>query len=139
MSAAKAERNRAIVLAYVSHMNAGRFEALGDLFAPEAEIVGVTGAGPLGYALPVWQQLHSGLAMHLDVQSMIAEGDLVGVRFRETGRWIGPFLHHTEPTGRAYELVAFEWFEHRADDGLILRRWGARDSAAQARQVGFPS
>jgi hypothetical protein len=29
-----------------------------------------------------------------------------------------------------------EWFEVRA--GLIRRRWGARDSAAQARQMGLP-
>jgi len=32
-------------------------------------------------------------------------------------------------------LVAIEWFEVR--DGKIRRRWGARDSASQARQLGM--
>ena len=29
-----------------------------------------------------------------------------------------------------------EWFEIR--EGRIARRWGARDGASQARQLGFP-
>jgi hypothetical protein len=41
-----------------------------------------------------------------------------------------------EPTGKTYEIVAMEWFELR--DGRIARRWGARDSASQARQIGLP-
>jgi predicted ester cyclase len=41
-----------------------------------------------------------------------------------------------EPTGKSYELVAMEWFVIR--DGKIQRRWGARDSASQARQLGIP-
>jgi len=35
-----------------------------------------------------------------------------------------------------YELVAMEWFV--IHDGKIQRRWGARDSASQARQLGIP-
>ena len=41
-----------------------------------------------------------------------------------------------EPTGRTYERVAMEWFVIR--DGKIARRWGARDGASQARQIGLP-
>ena len=33
------------------------------------------------------------------------------------------------------EVVAMEWLELR--DGDIRRRWGARDSASQARQIGL--
>jgi hypothetical protein len=40
-----------------------------------------------------------------------------------------------EPTGASYELVAMEWFTER--DGRIVRRWGARDAASQARQLGI--
>jgi len=32
--------------------------------------------------------------------------------------------------------VAMEWFTIK--DGRIQNRWGARDSASQARQIGLP-
>jgi predicted ester cyclase len=56
------------------------------------------------------------------------------VRYTERGTFTGPFRGQT-PTGKSYELVAMEWFVVR--DGRIHRRWGARDSAAQARQIGL--
>lgn len=39
-------------------------------------------------------------------------------------------------TGKSFEVVAMEWFEIK--DGKIDRRWGARDNAAQFRQMGLP-
>jgi predicted ester cyclase len=42
----------------------------------------------------------------------------------------------TPPTGKSYEVVAMEWFV--LEKGLIIRRWGALDWAAIARQVGIP-
>ena len=133
----KTTRNKAIVAAYVEAMNAGDFPRLLALFSPDARIQGVAGAGGLDFALNIWKQLHSGLNMCLDVQEVIAEGDLVAVRYREHGRWTGPFLGFDRPTGKTYELVALEMFELR--DDRIVARWGARDSAAQARQLGFPA
>ena len=41
-----------------------------------------------------------------------------------------------QPTGKNYELVAMEWFVVR--NGLIQRRWAARNAASQARQIGMP-
>lgn len=71
----------------------------------------------------------------LEIVGMVAEGDTVAVRFRETGRFVGPFrgLPGQAPTDRAYEIVAMESFE--LADGKIVRRWGARDSASITRQV----
>lgn len=129
--------NKATVSAYVAAMNAGDEAALRAVFAEGAVIVGVTGEGSVDYAMPVWQQLHSGLNMRLEVQSMVAEANVVAVRFIERGSWTGPFLGFTAPTGKAYELVAMEWFE--LELGKITRRWGVRDSAYQAKQVGFPA
>jgi ketosteroid isomerase-like protein len=40
-----------------------------------------------------------------------------------------------ERIGKSYELVAMEWFEIEGD--RIKRRWGARDAASQARQLGI--
>jgi hypothetical protein len=117
-------------------MNAGDFDALRRVFAPDAQIWGVAGAGSVEEVMPIWRDLHHGLNMHLDVEAIVAEGNQVGVRYTETGRWTGPFLGFGKPTGRSYTLVAMEWLE--LADGRIARRWGARDAASQARQVGFP-
>lgn len=130
------QANRATVEAYVRAMNAGDIEALRPLFATDAEIQGVVGAGAFDFAARVWHDLHHGLNMRLDVLSMVAYEDTVAVRLRETGKWTGPFLDFRQPTGRSYELLAIEWFEFTA--GKIARRWGARDGGAQARQLGFP-
>lgn len=129
------DKNIQTVLAYVEAMNAGDLDALQALFTADALVCGVASSGPVEAVKGVWHDLHHGLNMHLKVESIVAHGDLVAVRYTERGRWTGPFLGYTNPTGRAYELVAMEWFELK--DGLIRRRWGARDSATQARQVGF--
>jgi predicted ester cyclase len=60
---------------------------------------------------------------------------MVAVRYVERGTFQGPFMGKA-PTGTSYELVAMEWFIVR--DGKIQQRWGARDHASQARQIGMP-
>lgn len=65
---------------------------------------------------------------------MIAEGDRVAVRYTERGAFKGAFRGQ-QPTGKSYELVAMEWFVVKG--GKIQRRWGARDAASQARQIGL--
>ena len=72
----------------------------------------------------------------LEVIDLCAEGDVVVARYKETGRWTGSFLHFDQPTGNSFELLAMEWFVVR--NGLIAERWGVRDAASQARQLGFP-
>ena len=130
-----ADRNRETVLRYVDAFNRYDVPALRALFTPDALIYGVLSAGPMEVALPIWRELHESLAMRLTVEAMIAEGDNVAVRYTERGRFVGPFLGQA-PTGRSFEVTAMEWFEMR--EGLIHRRWGARDSAAIARQIGLP-
>jgi steroid delta-isomerase-like uncharacterized protein len=131
----KQEAAKAVVRKYVDAMNRGDFDTLRVLFAPEAVIQGVLGKGLMDRVIPVWTQLHEGLSMNLTIEEMIAEGELVAVRYTERGTFNGPFMGH-EPTGKSYEMVAMEWFVVR--DGKIHQRWGARDSASQARQIGLP-
>jgi predicted ester cyclase len=57
------------------------------------------------------------------------------VRYIESGTFKAAAFG-VEPTGKSYELVAMEWFEIEGQQ--IRRRWGARDSASQARQLGIP-
>jgi predicted ester cyclase len=133
-SVSSPESNKAVVQQYVDAFNHGDFEQLRSLFTPDAAIYGVLGFGSLEVAMPVWQELHHGLGMKLTVEALVAEGDVVAARYTERGTFVGPFRGH-EPTGRSYEMTAMEWFELK--HGKIHRRWGARDAAAQARQLGL--
>jgi steroid delta-isomerase-like uncharacterized protein len=129
------DSNKKIVLAYVDAFNGGDIEALVKLFTPDALVWGVLGWGEIEKVRPIWKSLIECLQINCHVESIIAEGDVVAVRYTERGTFVKPFLGHP-PTGKSYEMIAMEWFQIK--DGLIHRRWGARDSAAQARQIGLP-
>lgn len=126
--------NKQVILNYVEAMNAGNFERLASFFAPDAEIYGVVGKGSVDFAMPVWKDLHGALEMRLDVEEMIEEGDVVAVRFKETGTSVAPFRGFPA-TGKTFELTAIEWFT--LESGRIASRHGVRDSASQARQLGW--
>jgi steroid delta-isomerase-like uncharacterized protein len=130
-----AEQHKATVRAYVEAFNRGDLLALRALFTPDALVYGVLGCGGLDEAEPIWRGLHAAFKVELTVEQMIAEGDLVAVRYTERGTFVAPFRGQP-PTGQSYELVAMEWFVLK--DGKIHRRWGARDAASQARQLGMP-
>src|SRR5262245_23295422 len=129
------EQNKAIVRAYVEAFNRGDLPALRELFTPDALVYGVLGWGGLPEVEPIWRDLHEGFGVQLGVDQMIAEGDMVAVRYTERGTFVAPFRGN-QPTGKSFELVAMEWFILK--DGKIHRRWGARDAASQARQLGMP-
>ncbi|MBV8853794.1 MAG: ester cyclase [Sinobacteraceae bacterium] len=127
-------RNKVIVERYVDAFNRGDLPALKALFAPDAEIQGVKGQGVMAQVEPIWRQLIEGYGMQLQIEALIAEGSSVAVRFLESGTFRAPAFGQ-QPTGRSYSLIAMEWFEIKS--GKICRRWGARDSASQARQLGL--
>ena len=129
-----AEQAKNVVRRYVDAFNRGDLATLKTLFSEEAEIQGVLGKGVFDKVEPIWRQLIEGYGIQLRVEEMIAEGNKVAVRYTETGTFTRPAFGK-EPTGKSYELVAMEWFE--VDGERILRRWGARDAAAQARQLGL--
>lgn len=129
------ELNKQVVKDYVAAFNRGDLDALRSLVAPDAIIQGVLGQGHLDKVIHIWEQLISGLGIQLTVEEMITQGEVVTVRYTERGTFKGPFLGH-QPTGKSYELVAMEWFVIR--NGQIQQRWGARDAASQARQLGMP-
>jgi steroid delta-isomerase-like uncharacterized protein len=128
------ERNKSIVREYVAAFNRGDSDALRKLFTSDAQIHGVLGSAPIEQALSIWNELHTAFNLQLNVEEIVAEGDRVVVRYTERGTFRAPF-RGKEPTGKSYELTAMEWFAFR--NGLIAERWGARDSAAQARQLGI--
>ena len=129
------EANKAVVRQYVDAFNRGDTEALRRIFAPEATVQRVLGAGGMEKVLAVWQELHAAFANVLTVEQIIAEGDLLAVRYTERGKFRGAF-RGAAPTDKTFEVVALEWFVVRG--GRIQQRWGARDFAAIARQIGLP-
>jgi steroid delta-isomerase-like uncharacterized protein len=128
------EENKKIVLEYVEAFNRADADALRRLFTEDAEIHGVLGWGAIDAAIPVWQELHAAFNLSLRVEAIISEGDTVAVRYTERGASVGSF-RGSPVTGKSYEIAAMEWFVVK--DGKIHRRWGARDSAAQTKQMGL--
>jgi steroid delta-isomerase-like uncharacterized protein len=129
------EANKKIVRDYVEAFNRGDIDALTQLFAPDALVYGVLGWGGLNQVVPIWQEIKAAFAIQLQIESIIADGDIVAVRYVEGGTSVGSF-RGGPITGQSFEVVAMEWFVMK--DGKIHRRWGARDNAAQLRQMGLP-
>ena len=127
--------NKQIVLEYVAGFNRGDIEGLCQLFTPDALVYGVLGWGTLDQVVPIWREIKAAFDIQLQVDSIIAEDDIVAVRYTERGTSVGSF-RGGPVTGNSFEVVAMEWFEIK--DGKIHRRWGARDNAAQMRQMGLP-
>ena len=125
---------KGVVRRYVDAFNRGDLAGLKALLADDAEIQGVMGKGLLEKVEPIWRQLIDGYGMQLAIQDLIAEGNIVAARYIETGTFKAPAFG-SAPTGRSYSLVAMEWFE--IEGGKIKRRWGARDAASLARQLGI--
>jgi steroid delta-isomerase-like uncharacterized protein len=128
-------QNKDLVLAYVDAFNRGDVEAVARLFGPDALVYGVLGWGTLEQVAPIWREIIDAFEVTLHVEAIVAEEDVVAVRYIERGRSARSF-RGGPVTRRSYEVVAMEWFEVR--DGRIRRRRGARDSASQFRQMGLP-
>jgi predicted ester cyclase len=128
------QESKAVVRQYVESFNRGDLNGLKALLAEDAEIQGVMGKGLFEKIEPVWRQLIEGYGIQLKIEGLIAEGNLVAARYVESGTFRAPAFGN-QPTGKSYELVAMEWFE--IEGGRIKRRWGARDAASQARQLGI--
>jgi len=130
------DANKNLVRRYVEAFNCGDFDTLREIFSAEAVVQGVLGQGGMEKVIAIWRELHSAFGIELKVVEMIAEGNDVAARYVERGTFRGTFRGNA-PTGKSYELVAMEWFTIK--EGKIQNRWGARDSASQARQIGLPS
>ncbi|HSQ19611.1 MAG TPA: ester cyclase [Blastocatellia bacterium] len=129
------EESKNVVRQYVEAFNRGDLHELKSLLAEDAEIQGVFGKGVFEKIEPIWRQLIEGYGMQLKIEGLVAEGNVVAARYIESGTFRAPAFGN-QPTGKSYQLVAMEWFE--IDSGKIKRRWGARDAASQARQLGIP-
>lgn len=70
----------------------------------------------------------------IDIEEMIAEGDLVSLRGRLRGTNKGSFMG-TPPTGKSFDVEI--WLTYRIAGGKIVDHWMLLDNAALMQQLGL--
>lgn len=121
------ERNKKIVRRLVHEvLNAGRMDALEELFAP------ALAAGARKWIAPFRSSFPD---MHMDVLDLIGEDEKVVGRFTCSGTHLGDWRGHA-PTGRRFEAVD-EVYIFRLSDGRIVDAWGIEDTAGRMEQLGL--
>lgn len=131
------ERARRIVRAvFEEAWNEGRVTALQELVAPEVTFhyrgtTFPTNLSDLGQLIAAWRAAFPDL--HLDVRSIVADGDEIAVRLRFTGTHLGEW-QGIAPTGR--HVAMDEMMFLRLDDGLLVEAWEVQDERTLLAQIG---
>ncbi len=74
------EANKLPVRKYVDAFNGGDMDRLQALFSEDSLVYGVLGWGGMDQVVPIWREIKAAFDIQLEIESMIAEGDIVGVR-----------------------------------------------------------
>ena len=95
------------------------------------------------YATALW--LRGAYAeLRWDIDTVVAEGDLVAVHGTMSGRHVGPFVSYGEnaepakvfpPTGKTFATTQSHWF--RIADGKVIEHWANRDDLGTSLQLGW--
>ncbi|HET7660107.1 MAG TPA: ester cyclase [Oryzihumus sp.] len=72
--------------------------------------------------------------LHMRIEQVVAEGDLVVARIRSTGTNLGPLNGVIPATGRRFDSYACHWF--RVVGGLLAEHWAVRDDLTSMVQIG---
>lgn len=73
--------------------------------------------------------------LRFSIESMVAEGDIVAVRYTATGTFLGEFSG-IKPTGK--KMNRKDAIFHRFEGGKQVEAWGYTDSLALYQQLGIP-
>jgi steroid delta-isomerase-like uncharacterized protein len=134
-SAASPEANKAVVRRYIDEvLSGGRFELMDELFAPDytSDAFGQPmGRAEFQQALAAMRGAFSGL--RVTVEDMVAEGDMVGVRFKTSGTHRAEF-QGMPPTGKSYEVGGI--VTYRLADGRIVEDRPIYDQLSMLQQLG---
>jgi predicted ester cyclase len=121
------ERNKDVVRRLVDEvMNAGRMDAVDDLYSPRLAPAAKRWIAPFRLSFPDVQ---------MEVVDLIAEGDKVVGRFICSGTHLGEWLGHA-PTGRRFEAID-EVYIFRFVEGRIVQAWGIEDTLRRLEQLGL--
>ncbi len=72
--------------------------------------------------------------MHMEVEAIIAEDDLVAVRVLSTGTNSGKLNGIMPPTGKKFSARQTHWY--RVEDGKLAEHWATRDDLTAMIQIG---
>ena len=117
--------------------NEGRLDAVDDLFTADyvAHVPGVRslprGAAAFKAMIGMWRGAFGDL--HMTIEHLVAEGDLVANRFTTTGTHSGP-LFGIAPTGRTMVVHCQEL--HRIAGGRVAESWICDDIPGILGQLG---
>ncbi len=121
------DENKAVVRRMVDEvMNAGRLEAIDELYAPRLAPAARRWIAPFLASFP---------DTHMEVVELIAEDDKVVARFKCSGTHLGEWQGHA-PTGRRFEGID-EVYIFRVRDGRIVHAWGLEDTLKRLEQLGL--
>ena len=107
-------------------MNAGRLDVLDECYAPESVVAARRWIEPFRVAFP---------DAHMEIVTLVAEGDVVAGRFRCSATHLGPWRGRA-PTGRRFRNVDEAYF-FTIRDGRIVSAWGLEDNDRRRRQLGM--
>jgi steroid delta-isomerase-like uncharacterized protein len=134
----EAERNKAVVQAFVAAVNAQHWDRVAELVAPDFVRHSHAGGSPgvrsrsellrfLRGELETFPDAHEG------IEDMVAEGDRVAVRHRFRGTQRGPMGPYP-PSGRV--LAADYLAIYRLKGGVIAEAWAEWDNLSGLTQLG---
>ena len=72
--------------------------------------------------------------LHMQIEEVISDMDLVVARVRSTGSNLGPLNGFLPPSGKSFNSCQSHWF--RVSDGKLTEHWATRDDLTTMLQLG---
>lgn len=72
--------------------------------------------------------------MHMNIEAMVSEGDIVAVRVLSEGTNLGPLNGVVPPTGKRFAARQSHWY--RVADGKLAEHWATREDLPAMLQLG---
>jgi predicted ester cyclase len=72
--------------------------------------------------------------LHMTIEEIVGEGDLVAVRVLSEGTNLGPLNEVVPPTGKRFVARQSHWF--RVENGRLAEHWATREDLVAMLQLG---
>jgi predicted ester cyclase len=127
--------NKAVVQKLVDAWNTRDVPEMMRHWASDMVHHGRDGAMPAGQVGSEMQRFITAFPdIHIDVEEMIAERDLVSTRLTVSATHSGSYLH-LQPTGRKVRCALMG--QLRIADGKVVEHWGVADTVRLLEQIGL--
>jgi C-1 hydroxylase len=130
-----AAENKALVHRMIDAWNRGDLSGLTEHWSPDMVHHGRDGCMTAeSTAMEMSRFMQAFPDLHLEVHSVIAEGDLVATRLTVHGTHTGDYMA-MKPTGRRVSCTLMG--QLRVADGAIVEHWGVADGLHLLQQLGL--